>query len=350
MITKTTSRVPSTPSQAPSPASIPPRPDAQTYEVRKGDSLSKILISANPGISGKDLKGLVAQTARMNGLADPDKIAVGQKLQLPAFEGARAAAAGAPAESRFSAAGPKPFGEAATGPKEADRARSAAEALLKGKPPQSTLDREMPLGAKKQESPEARPAAAGGAAGTAAAKGSKAGGEIRLDVPFYSQVPGGPQGPGHAQHGTACFQTAKAMAKAAGAEVLGPQHRIQVGLSEDSKGRLSVDQAKAAEGRAYVDAQLEKGKPVVVGVSHKDASYNADKLTDHFVTITGRGVDEQGRSYYTFNDPATRSEEKAKGRFYVDEQTGNLYKPGKEAKGFVVDRHFEVAMVRKNAE
>ncbi|WNG17440.1 LysM peptidoglycan-binding domain-containing protein [Cystobacter fuscus] len=173
----------------------------------------------------------------------------------------------------------------------------------------------------------------------------------KVKVPFFSQFEGGH---GYTPSDTACFKAATAMAKAAGATVTGPDRRIQLGTSENSKGRLTVNPQKAAEGRNYIDRQLNVNKPVVVGVSHKDASYNADGLTDHFVTITGRGTDDKGRTYYTFHDPGTRHASKGQdthpnNRFYVDERTGGLYRPGSSATGEITGRHYDVAMVRPNA-
>ena len=172
----------------------------------------------------------------------------------------------------------------------------------------------------------------------------------KVKVPYYSQFE---SGHGYTPSDTACFKAAVAMAKAAGATVTDPTKRIQVATGENSKGQVTVDPKKAAEGRKYIDSQLDAGKPVVVGVSHKDASYNADGLTDHFVVITGRGVDEKGRAYYTFHDPGTT--QKAKGadtnpnnRFYMDDN-GKMYRPGKQANGYITERQLEVAMVRRNA-
>ena len=171
-----------------------------------------------------------------------------------------------------------------------------------------------------------------------------------VKVPYYSQFEGGH---GYTPSSTACFKAATAMAGASGAKVLGPADRIQVGTSENSKGQLAINSKKAAEGRSYIDQQLDKGKPVVVGVSHKDSDYNVDGLTDHFVTITGRGVDDKGRTYYTFHDPGTTNASKGRdtnpnNRFYVDPKTGGMSRPGTAASGYVTDRHYDVAMVRRN--
>ena len=177
--------------------------------------------------------------------------------------------------------------------------------------------------------------------------------QVHVTVPQYSQFE---SGHGYTPGDTACFKSASAMAKAAGATVAGSDQRIQIGLSEDKKGKLTIDKAKAKEGTDYIDQQLTGGKPVVVGVSHADENYNADKLTDHYVVITGKGTDEQGRTFYTFHDPAVGTGNKAAGadsnvnnRFYLDAD-GKLYREGKAATGYVNDRRFEVSMVRKNVE
>jgi murein DD-endopeptidase MepM/ murein hydrolase activator NlpD len=171
----------------------------------------------------------------------------------------------------------------------------------------------------------------------------------KVKVPYYSQYEAGH---GYTPGKESCFKAAVAMAKAAGATVMGSNDKTQVATGEDSKGQVTVDPKKAAQGRKYIDSQLDAGKPVVVGVSHKDANYNVDKLTDHFVVITGRGVDDKGRTYYTFHDPGTTQQAKGadtnpNNRFYVDDN-GKMYRPGKQATGYVTDRQLEVSMVRHN--
>ncbi|ATB45001.1 LysM peptidoglycan-binding domain-containing protein [Corallococcus macrosporus] len=154
---------------------------------------------------------------------------------------------------------------------------------------------------------------------------------------------------------TACFRAVEAMVKQAGGTVTGPGNRIQVATGDASGGGVTVDRAAAQRGREYIDSQLDAGLPVGVGVNHRSGqnSDNVDGITDHFVMITGRGVDEQGRTYYTFHDPATNHRERGadtnpNNRFYVNPDTGNLYREGPTT-GAVVQRHFEVTMVRPNA-
>lgn len=172
----------------------------------------------------------------------------------------------------------------------------------------------------------------------------------QVRVPFYSQFEGGH---GYVPGDTACFKAAKAMANAAGARPGAMSNGIQIATGEDSRGRITVDPQRARQGVNYIDQQLNAGRPVVVGVSHADNNYNADGITDHAVTITGRGRDERGRTYYTFNDPATGNASKGSdrnpaNRFYLDESTGKLVKEGRSATGFVADRRFEVSVVLRN--
>lgn len=68
---------------------------------------------------------------------------------------------------------------------------------------------------------------------------------------------------------------------------------------------LSVNIEKAKQGISYMDEQLEKGYPIVVGVDHAYGNvYNTDKTTDHFVVIVGRGYDEKGL-FYRFYEVGT---------------------------------------------
>jgi hypothetical protein len=83
---------------------------------------------------------------------------------------------------------------------------------------------------------------------------------------------------------------------------------------------------------AYIDEKLSQKIPVVVGVDHTfnrpgggmPASKTGDGYnegtTDHFITLTGIGRDEQGMKYYTYFEVATSHHEKgtdtAKNRLY----------------------------------
>jgi peptidoglycan hydrolase-like protein with peptidoglycan-binding domain len=176
------------------------------------------------------------------------------------------------------------------------------------------------------------------------AGGRGPGNEIQLNVPWFSQFDGANvEGAGS----TACYRATRSMGRAAGIDVPpGTGNRIQVATGEDSVGRVQTTRARTDAARGYIDQQLEAGRPVVVGVSHKDADYNQDKITDHFVMITGRGVDAQGRQFYSYHDPATTDRGTGTNqRFYVDPNSGNLVHQGSLASGLVVNRHTEMSMV-----
>ncbi len=136
-----------------------------------------------------------------------------------------------------------------------------------------------------------------------------------------------------------------------------PQANFQVATSKDPFGRIVADVDVAKAGRAYLDGQLDSGLPVMVGVTMnvEDHGYNQNQA-DHFVVISGRGVDEAGRVYYSFHDPGTRHKNLgdagvATNRFYVDEKTGTLYRDEQpEGRRQTTTNRLEVSQIRKNKE
>lgn len=160
-----------------------------------------------------------------------------------------------------------------------------------------------------------------------------------------------------AKHGldgdTACAVTAFAQANEHNAKKLGarapklegPEQAIQVAYQEDANGRTVADGSQAARGREYIDKCLEKGLPAVVGVSysHDNAQYN-EGVTDHFITIDGRGHDEAGRAFYTYKDPGDGGRA---GKLYVDQSTQQLFKEERiKDAGYVKDLEYQVTQVR----
>jgi hypothetical protein len=124
------------------------------------------------------------------------------------------------------------------------------------------------------------------------------------------------------------------------------EKNIQVGYAEDKNGRVAVDETQAKVAREYIDRALDAGLPVMVGASYKDYKQNkgnADNLTEHWVSITGRDYDDQGRLFYSFNDPGNGK----KGRFYVDQDTGKLFKVAEHRNDSTwAANSFEMAQVR----
>lgn len=158
-------------------------------------------------------------------------------------------------------------------------------------------------------------------------------GDVHLRVPYVSQftLP---------RPRVACFRAARAMASRAGARDLGPGQAIWLRW-----------QRSPAAARSYIDSQLDSGKPVIVGVNRPGGSnLNMDRRTDHWVVITGRGTDAQGRTYYTFHDPGTRGgqDSNSRNRFYVDERTGALYRPSGDGAG-IQRLRYDLTAVRRNA-
>lgn len=173
---------------------------------------------------------------------------------------------------------------------------------------------------------------------------------IDLHTPWYSQYDRAHvEGAGD----VACYRAVRAMGRAGGINVPpGLGDRIQVATGEDRLGRVRTDAGRVGEARKYIDAQLQAGRPVAVGVSHqgtKDTG-NGDPVTDHFVLITGRGTAAQGRQYYSYNDPAVMDAGQGRNnRFYVDPGSGNLVHEGAMATGYVRDRHTELSMVIRSS-
>ena len=76
---------------------------------------------------------------------------------------------------------------------------------------------------------------------------------------------------------------------------------------------MIVNKAIAKQSISYLDQQLEKGNPVLVGVDHTykyKGGFNNDVTTDHFVVIVGRGSKDK-KVFYRFYEVGTSF--KAKG-------------------------------------
>ncbi len=129
----------------------------------------------------------------------------------------------------------------------------------------------------------------------------------------------------------------------------GKVNPIQTVLEENDK--LVVK--KAIEGINYLDNQLDKGFPVLVGVDHtlrKNKTKNKDHnegTTDHFVVIIGKGCDN-GKAFYLFYEVGTSQKSKGtsdENKLYLkDDNTlkgTTAYKPTRE---------YTVTQVRKNIE
>ena len=69
-------------------------------------------------------------------------------------------------------------------------------------------------------------------------------------------------------------------------------------------GRAGDALSTANQGIRAVDAALENGNPIIVGVDYKVTNYN-DGLEDHFIVIVGRTISSDGSVQYNYFDPTT---------------------------------------------
>jgi hypothetical protein len=65
--------------------------------------------------------------------------------------------------------------------------------------------------------------------------------------------------------------------------------------------------AKSAWNLNTINKQIDAGRPVVIGVDYKAGSGGGSNGTDHWITVTGRGT-QNGKPVYYANDPATGKE------------------------------------------
>lgn len=152
---------------------------------------------------------------------------------------------------------------------------------------------------------------------------------------------------------TACYRAARVALRAVGVDIprgldrpaagRPPERWIPVARAEDRDGRVVPRATGVAHARRYIDAELEAGRPVVVGVSYRKANYNADGITDHFVIIVGRGTDSDG-PYYRYHQPGRKDPRQGaapRNKLRIDPSTRNLIRPSRSVR-------YDLSMVVKN--
>jgi len=79
---------------------------------------------------------------------------------------------------------------------------------------------------------------------------------------------------------------------------------IQTALEEN--GSIVILEENTKKAIAYLDQELEKGFPVLLGVRHsyKSEEQNYDNTTDHYVTVVGRGC-ESNKRFFRFYEVGT---------------------------------------------
>lgn len=113
--------------------------------------------------------------------------------------------------------------------------------------------------------------------------------------------------------------------------------------NQDKKNLTAIN---AQIGIDYLDSQLAKGNPVIVGLddNRRETNYNAHKATDHFFVIVGNGC-ENGKRFYNFFDVGSENKEagtSVKNKMFINE---NLLIEGKSFGG---SHNYTITEVRRN--
>ncbi|MFL0081349.1 hypothetical protein [Tenacibaculum maritimum] len=96
---------------------------------------------------------------------------------------------------------------------------------------------------------------------------------------------------------------------------------IQTAIEQNNSIIILDDGTKKAI--EYLDQELEKDNPILVGVRHTyfSTEYNYDNSTDHFVTVVGRGC-ENGKRFFRFYEVGTSYSDKGQhddNRLYIND-------------------------------
>ena len=97
---------------------------------------------------------------------------------------------------------------------------------------------------------------------------------------------------------------------------------IQVIIENTNAKTVTPDNTKAQQGVNYIDSELEKGNPVLVGTHYKFGyEGNTDNTTDHYIVIIGRGC-ENDKRFFRFYEVGTSYPEKGqslKNKLYLED-------------------------------
>jgi LysM repeat protein len=254
-----------------------------TVTLRRGDTLSGL--SRRYGVSARTI-------ARANGITNPRTLQIGQRVTIPdGFDRPGARRTGRPA------------------------ARPSARRDERVAPPRSERRASPPAVSSVRAGNRQFPASADGT--PMFRQGDPEWGQRRLGNRYTIS-----------QSGCAMTAAAMAISRTSGRTVTPGQMDQYLDRNRGYSGdALNWDAAARSAGlRASrpgwsldsINRSIDAGRPVVVGVDYKQGSRGGANGTDHWVTITGRQRDQNGRSVYTANDPATGRQF----RFY--EQGGRL--------------------------
>ncbi|WP_108869611.1 hypothetical protein [Aquimarina aquimarini] len=156
-----------------------------------------------------------------------------------------------------------------------------------------------------------------------------------------------------------CWRTSQKLLISAG---LGKMSGYKTGmivtaLEDENHTKLTLT-AKAKDGVSYIDTELEKGNPVLVGLNHTinykhngkiinaDSDYDDPGTTDHYVVIVGRGCEED-KIFYRFYEVGTNwvhHGQSHTNKLFLDKNDHSLKGIPAHNKG----KSYTVTQVRKN--
>ncbi len=138
--------------------------------------------------------------------------------------------------------------------------------------------------------------------------------QYNTNIPLQSGAQAGPGPKG-------CYNACLYMGNQAGAKPVPGWGGIFMGTEKVKNSYQISPTATASKGLNYINEQLDKKRPVIVGVGRQLAGYEGSrsgaekdaKGTDHFLVIVGRKTDANGVAHYRFYDPGAYESMKASG-------------------------------------
>ncbi|WP_449388389.1 hypothetical protein [Chryseobacterium lineare] len=170
--------------------------------------------------------------------------------------------------------------------------------------------------------------------------------DLRYKIKWQTQFD--PQWGDNKKQNVACWKTSQQILTNSGLGKLSGYPDGYIALSKEINKHTKLEYLSDGlkEGIKYIDSELDKGHPILIGVNH-DLNYrgegNNDHTTDHFVVVIGRGCDI--KPFYLFYDVGTRYKEKGMSDFnklYVYENKIE----GKTA--YDASKTYTVAQIRRN--
>ncbi len=102
-----------------------------------------------------------------------------------------------------------------------------------------------------------------------------------------------------------CWRTSQKILVESGLRALAGYKEGMIVTAKENSAKETVSiTIDAKKGVDYIDSELEKGNPVLVGLHYWFGNLENDKTTDHFFVIIGRGCDH-GKKFFSFYEVGT---------------------------------------------